>query len=388
MDKKRLVIFLILAFAMTWLIFCPYILSGHVWAAEGEISAMEQLVCLGMLCPTLAMLLTRYITKEGFAVTGEGSMLLGIRLKGRRWIYLLTAMLLPWIYYELGGVLTLILSPEAFDVIYPTVLGIAEDEWVVIFIQPIAMMVSGAIASFAAFGEEAGWRGYMMPKLIRLCGVPKAILIGGSIWGMWHWPLTYIGHNFGTEYLGYPFVGFAMMCVLCIFIGIILTFLTYRSGSVWPAAILHAVNNSSPSILQYFINQDKITDWKADSVAAFLIRMLPMMVIASIVLVRWVREMKKHKCLCCGYKTLDARGDYDICPVCFWEDDAYIIFGEDSIKSLYYEDEPTENELLDIPSEANHGLTLRQGQENYCLYGACEKEMLPYVRKPRMSEEA
>ncbi|MCM1551810.1 MAG: hypothetical protein NC092_03860 [Butyrivibrio sp.] len=98
--------------------------------------------------------------------------------------------------------------------------------------------------------------------------------------------------------------------------------------------------------------------------------------------------MKKHKCLCCGYKTLDARGDYDICPVCFWEDDAYIIFGEDSIKSLYYEDEPTENELLDIPSEANHGLTLRQGQENYCLYGACEKEMLPYVRKPRMSEEA
>lgn len=97
--------------------------------------------------------------------------------------------------------------------------------------------------------------------------------------------------------------------------------------------------------------------------------------------------MKKYKCLCCGYKTLDTRGEYDICPVCFWEDDAYLIFTEKSIKSLYYDKEPIENELLDIPSGANHGLTLRQGQENYRLFGACEKEMLPYVRKPHMSEK-
>jgi hypothetical protein len=31
--------------------------------------------------------------------------------------------------------------------------------------------------------------------------------------------------------------------------------------------------------------------------------------------------MKKHKCPCCGYHTLKAKGKYDICPVCFWEDD-------------------------------------------------------------------
>ena len=36
--------------------------------------------------------------------------------------------------------------------------------------------------------------------------------------------------------------------------------------------------------------------------------------------------LKKYKCLCCGYQTLDTRGEYDICPVCFWEDDAYLIF--------------------------------------------------------------
>ncbi|MCM1248299.1 MAG: CPBP family intramembrane metalloprotease [Lachnoclostridium sp.] len=289
-NKKRLFVYLILAFATTWLIFCPYILSGHVWAAEGEPSGMDQLVCLGMLCPTLAMLLTRYITKEGFAVTGENSMLLGISFKNKKWLYFLMAMLLPWVYYELGNALTLLFSPKAFDVNYPEILDIAENERAVIYIQPIAMIISGSISSFAAFGEEAGWRGYMMPKLIKLWGIPKAVIIGGIIWGIWHWPLTYIGHNFGTEYFGYPFTGFAMMCLMCIFIGIILTFLTYKSGSIWPAAILHAINNSAPSTLQYFINPNKIKGWKADSVASFFIHMLPMMIIASFIFVKWRKE--------------------------------------------------------------------------------------------------
>ncbi len=90
---------------------------------------------------------------------------------------------------------------------------------------------------------------------------------------------------------------------------------------------------------------------------------------------------KKYKCLCCGYQTLDTRGEYDICPVCFWEDDAYLAFSEKTIRGIYYDNEPAIDELLDIPSGANHGLTLRQARENYRSFGACEKEMLPYVRK-------
>lgn len=97
--------------------------------------------------------------------------------------------------------------------------------------------------------------------------------------------------------------------------------------------------------------------------------------------------MKKYKCLCCGCRTLDSRGEYDICPVCYWEDDAYLIFSEESIKGIYYDSEPSESDLMDIPSGANHGLTLRQGQENYRSFGACVKEMLPYVRKPHKNEK-
>lgn len=290
LESKRLFVYLAFAFGLTWIIFFAYILSGNVWAAAGEPSSMDQFVCLGMLMPFLAALLTRYVTKEGFAVTGKDSLLLGISFKDGKWFYFLLAMFLPWIYYELGYVLTLLLSPGAFDTAYPAVLEIAEQDRAVIYIQPITMIISGTLVSFAALGEEAGWRGYMMPKMIKLWGVKKAVLFGGIIWGMWHWPLTYVGHNFGRDYFGYPFTGFAAMCVMCIFIGILLTFVTYKSGSIWSATFLHAVNNSSPSILQYFTNRGKITGWQADGVASFLILLLPMMVIAIFMFMKLLKS--------------------------------------------------------------------------------------------------
>lgn len=280
LESKRLFIYLAFAFGLTLGIFFPYILSGNVWMKDGTLSGMDQFVCLGMLMPALAALLTRYVTKEGFAVTGKDSLLLGISFRDGKWFYFVLAIVLPWIYFELGYVLTLLLSPGAFDTAYPAVLEIADRERAVIFFQPLAMMISGVITSFAAFGEEAGWRGYMMPKMIKLWGVKKAVIFGGIIWAIWHWPLTFIGHNFGRSYFGYPFTGFGAMCIMCIFMGIILTFVTYKSGSIWPAAFLHAVNNSSPSILRYFTNESKITGWKADSVASTLILLLPMIVIS------------------------------------------------------------------------------------------------------------
>ena len=89
MDKKleikRLVIYLFFAFATTWTIFFLTYSCGeaHMW---GERPKIDQMAALGMLCPTIAMLLTRFVTKEGFSVTGEGSMLLGISFKNRKWI--------------------------------------------------------------------------------------------------------------------------------------------------------------------------------------------------------------------------------------------------------------------------------------------------------------
>jgi hypothetical protein len=69
----------------------------------------------------------------------------------------------------------------------------------------------------------------------------------------------------------------------------------------------------------------------------------------------------RHLCPCCDFVTLPERGNYLICPVCFWEDD-----GQDL------------NEA-DVPSGPNHGLTLREGRANFQRFGACEEAMVEHV---------
>ncbi|WP_431109000.1 CPCC family cysteine-rich protein [Winogradskyella poriferorum] len=66
------------------------------------------------------------------------------------------------------------------------------------------------------------------------------------------------------------------------------------------------------------------------------------------------------QCPCCDYYTLSERGVYDICPICFWEDDGIDI---------------TE---LDKHSGPNH-ITLREGRFNFEKYGACDSTMVKNV---------
>ena len=245
-TKKRLLIYLGLSFGMAWLIFFIFIFTGHTWT--GSSPEMLSLVSLGMLAPAIAHVITRKITNEGFRLIGEKSMMLGIDLKGKKWIFFLLAMFLPVVYSTLGDVIVWLFCPEAF--------GEAEVSSFVVIIYPLISIVSGVVLSFAAFGEEFGWRGYMMPKLIELVGMPKALIIGGIIWGLWHAPLTCVGHNFGMDYPGFPYVGIIVMCLFCTVLGTILMYVTVKTNSVWPAAFMHAVNNSSPSAMLLFTRQD------------------------------------------------------------------------------------------------------------------------------------
>jgi hypothetical protein len=68
----------------------------------------------------------------------------------------------------------------------------------------------------------------------------------------------------------------------------------------------------------------------------------------------------RHPCPCCDYVTLPERGNYLICPVCFWEDDGVDI------------DEPG------AYSGPNH-MTLQKGRENFRRFGACAKAMVKNV---------
>lgn len=246
LTKKRLFIYLGLSFGMAWLIFFIFIFTGHTWT--GSSPEMLSLVSLGMLTPAIAHVITRKITNEGFRLSGEKSMMLGIDLKGRKWVFFILAVILPVVYATLGDGVIWLMYPEAF--------GETEFSSFVVIIYPLFAIVQGVVLSFAALGEELGWRGYMIPKLIELIGMPKALITGGIIWGLWHAPLTCVGHNYGTDYPGYPYVGIILMCIMCTALGTILTYVTIKTNSVWPAAFMHAVNNASPSVMLLFMKQD------------------------------------------------------------------------------------------------------------------------------------
>jgi len=255
MDKKRLTIYLAITFITTWTYFLIiFLVTGKGW--EGLDSELQSLVGLGMLFPAISHVLTRFITREGYAVTGKDSMMLGINFRDKKWIYYVFALIVPWIIFEVGVALALVVFPRTYDpLFYKEVI----DDKRVIYLIPLAAMINGPIYSFAAFGEEFGWRGYMMPKLMKLMSEKKAVLVGGIIWGLWHAPLTVTGHNFGTDYPGYPYLGVVMMCLFCIFVGIMLTYITIKSESIWPTTIMHAVLNNNPSMLKVFCDTEKMS---------------------------------------------------------------------------------------------------------------------------------
>lgn len=76
-----------------------------------------------------------------------------------------------------------------------------------------------------------------------------------------------------------------------------------------------------------------------------------------------------HACPCCGFLTLGERGGYEICDVCFWEDD-----GQD------------DHDADGVRGGPNRGLSLTEARRNYARIGAADPQDLKHVRPPEPDE--
>ncbi len=108
-------------------------------------------------------------------------------------------------------------------------------------IQLATTPVGAFINLVPALGEELGWRGWLLPKLMPLGTVP-ALLVTGVIWGLWHAPLILLGYNY-PDAPGW--LGLTAMVGMCIPVGAVFGWLRLRSGSVWPAALAHGAFNAA-----------------------------------------------------------------------------------------------------------------------------------------------
>ena len=261
METKRILVYLFITFLITYGveigIFWPMAKGTSLQTSQ----TLQMLVGLVMFIPALGVLLTRLITKEGFH-----NAMLRPNLKGHIRYYVM-AWFGPVLLTVLGAVVYFLIYPETFDPSMKTMIdtamsqyeqagitNVTEDQ---IRVQYLTQIAAGAflapiLNAFATFGEEWGWRGYLLPKMKEKLPMLPMLLVNGVIWGLWHAPLTAIGHNYGMGYWGFPFTGILAMCGFCIVMGTLFSYISLRTGSVWPAVIAHGSINGFAAVAQLF----------------------------------------------------------------------------------------------------------------------------------------
>lgn len=233
---KRLIIYCVIAFVPLWIAIpiLNAVFGGPIYERESAAGVVYAVGVFGMIIPAAANLVTRLVTKEGFK-----NSYLGLNFKGNTGYYLASVFV---------KIIEVIISALIFWRLFASELSFSEafpfDDMNTRLGALILQASASIIVFFPAFGEEWGWRGYMMPKLIEVMGKPAAVVVGGIIWGLWHAPLTISGHNFGTKYDFFPWLGILFMCVLCIFMNAFLTLLTENTKSIYPASFCHMINNN------------------------------------------------------------------------------------------------------------------------------------------------
>ena len=214
MERRAVLIFLLIAFGLAW---------AGVFVAQLTGASLENpLVQLPIaFAPAVAaVVVRRWVTKEGFRDAG-----LALRIREAK-VYYLLALAGPVLI-----VAAVIALAAALGLYRPGATPLP---------GPLSLLGAVGVAAATApifFGEELGWRSYLQQRVSRR--PLRAVLVTGIIWGLWHAPLVF------TDYVAYanPVLGIATWTLQAVLLAIILAWLFVRSGTVWVPCVAHAGNN-------------------------------------------------------------------------------------------------------------------------------------------------
>jgi uncharacterized protein len=230
--RKGLKLFLGLLFVMSLIMNTAVIMSGNI-----------MLIVVYMFVPAIASILTRLFLREGFA---DVSFHLGsIKVWKGIGLGLLIPMLICGATYSIAwmsGIASFQLPVGGTFEAYYHALGLQYLPTPLSFVLMVVVAgIAGSIINLIpVMGEEVGWRGYMLTRLVE-ARVPRPILLSGLIWATWHIPIVISGM--------YVAGSSTLLSVLGIYLCIVpFSYITARlrlaSGSVWPSVIIHTSWNS------------------------------------------------------------------------------------------------------------------------------------------------
>lgn len=245
-EQAKAAAFIGITFGVCWGMFAIFLALGGTLTFP---RAMPVLL-LYMIIPALtALLVQRAFAREPVVQP------LGIRFQLNGWWLL--AWLLPLLLALLAFAITLLFPQMRFasnmeglfarfaDRITPEQLAemrrqfAAMPAWVwgvVILVQ--GMTAGATINALFAFGEELGWRGFLLRVFGRLRFWPF-VLLTGAIWGLWHAPIILQGHN----YPQHPKYGVLMMTGFTLLFTPLILYVRLRAKSVIAAAVMHGTLN-------------------------------------------------------------------------------------------------------------------------------------------------
>jgi len=291
-NRKQVVKYLAWTFGLAYVIqFGAAYLYNHVNMQLGQLT-----VAVMMFVPTLGVLLS-----------GAGLKGMGWNPRIRKNIRsILTAWFAPVLLTIVGAGLYFLVFPKHFDLSggYVSALvgkeameqmnaqGVSYGRYVLIS-SIAAVTYAPLMNTVVALGEEIGWRGFLYPQLKAGFGRRKGWLLGGVIWGAWHWPLIWlIGYEYGAAtgngagYAGFPVTGMLLFCVTTAAWGILHDWLYEKSGSIWVPSLLHGAINAAAALPLTVCLTDTGSARLLGPAPMGIIAALPFLLIAAVLLLR------------------------------------------------------------------------------------------------------
>ncbi|MFC5337932.1 CPBP family intramembrane glutamic endopeptidase [Leucobacter denitrificans] len=241
-------VYIAISFGLAWLVTLPLWLQdpGDATSISAQLLAQALLVAM-MFTPAIATLIVVFVCKRPRTERARFLGLWPLRPVKRVLLFLGIGLLAPIVLVALSVAVAILcgwLTPdfENFSGFAASLGGveIGMSVQTLVVVQLVLIPFGAILNMIPAFGEELGWRGWLLPSLMPL-GTWPALIISGLIWGLWHSPIIMLGHNFGLT----DWRGVALMAVGCIVWGVFFGWLRLRSASVWPAVIAHGSLNAA-----------------------------------------------------------------------------------------------------------------------------------------------